>query len=227
MQALYDGWSLPLIIEDLRLSYEKKALPSHTPFNHFINFITQTDTGSEEAKLFWRTRLSGAVATDFPEKLPSHKINASATDHIRITLEHKKITGKITIASLIKAAWALVLARYTNSNDVCFGMALTGRNSPVLGIESITGPTQTAVPVKITIDPTGLITTFLKDVHSQSVDMIPYEHVGLQHIQSFVESTKCCEFRNFLVIQPSRRSPEPFGGHKKVYIPSSSIFKTR
>lgn len=208
MQALYDGWSLPLIIEDLRLSYEKKTLPSHTRFNHFINFIAHADPGSEATKLFWRTRLAGAVPTDFPEKVASHKINATAISHLRITLLRRSLPDKVTIASLIKAAWALVLSRYTNSSDVCFGMALTGRNSPVVGIESITGPTQAAVPVRITIDPTRSIPAFLKEVHSQSVDMIPYEHVGLQHIQSFMESTKCCEFRNFLVIQPNRQSPE-------------------
>lgn len=202
-----------MIIEDLRLAYEKKALPPHTPFNHFVKFIAQASSGSEVAKTFWKTRLTGVTATDFPEKLSFHKIHASAVDHLLINLERKRFPGKVTIASLIKAAWALVLARYTNSNDVCFGMALTGRNSPVPGIESMTGPTQTAVPVRITVDPTGLITTFLKDVHSQSVDMIPYEHVGLQQIQSFMESTKCCEFRNFLIIQPNRRLS---GGQNKV-----------
>lgn len=86
----------------------------------------------------------------------------------------------------------------------------------MVGIESITGPTQTAVPVRITIDSTRSISAFLKDVHSQSIDMIPYEHVGLQHIQSFMESTKCCEFRNFLVIQPNRQSPEHLRPQKKV-----------
>lgn len=172
--------------------------------------------GSEETKLFWQTRLAGAVATDFPEKIPSHKINASASDNIRITLERRTLPDKVTIASLIKAAWALVLSRYTNSSDICFGMALTGRNSPVAGIESITGPTQTAVPVRVTIDSTQSVAMFLKDVHSQSVDMIPYEHVGLQHIQGFMETAKCCEFRNFLVIQPNRRSPKSLGPHKAV-----------
>lgn len=222
LQALYDGWSLPLIIEDLRLLYDKKALPSHTPYNHFVGFICKPDPESESARLFWRTRLAGAVATDFPEKLPSHKINASAVDHIRITLERRNLPDRVTIASLIKASWALVLARYTNSDDVCFGMALTGRNSPVMGIETITGPTQTAVPVRITIDPIEPVAAFLKDVHLQSVDMIPYEHVGLQNIQGFVESTKCCEFRNFLIIQPSKRSPglqtEVCGYYQDYYI---------
>ncbi|KAL7271990.1 NRPS [Rhizina undulata] len=205
--ALYDGWSLPLIIQDLKLSYENRTpLPSHTPYNHFVGFIAKAGVESESAKLFWRDRLAGAVATDFPEKLPSHKINANAVDRIRINLDRRNLPDKVTVASLIKAAWALVLSRYTHSNDVCFGMALTGRNSPVAGIESITGPTQTAVPIRITIDPTGSITTFLRNVHSQSVDMIPYEHVGLQHIQGFMESVKCCEFRNFLIIQPSKKS---------------------
>lgn len=204
-------------MQDLRLLYDKQVLPVHTPYNHFIQFISKANQESEATKLFWQTRLAGAVATNFPEKLPSHKINASATEHACITLEKRNLPDNVTIASLIESAWALVLARYTNSNDVCFGMALTGRNSPVLGIESITGPTQAAVPVRITINPTGSITTLLKDVHSQSVDMIPHEYIGLQHIQGFMESTKCCEFRNFLVIQPSRRSLERSGPQKKVY----------
>ncbi|KAA8900647.1 hypothetical protein FN846DRAFT_988776, partial [Sphaerosporella brunnea] len=210
--ALYDGWSLPLIMEDFRLAYDtRNALPSHPAYKNFVKFVSEASSVSSEASDFWRNRLSGVAPTEFPEKRPSHKSKVTAVSHTRLALGKQSLPNKVTTASLVRAAWGVVLARYTNTNDVCFGMALTGRNAPVAGIESITGPTQTAVPVRITIDPTASPASLLRDVHSQSVEMIPYEHVGLQNIQGFVESTKVCEFSNFLIIQPGR-SPAKTGG---------------
>ena len=53
----------------------------------------------------------------------------------------------ITIATLVKASWAVVLAELASTTDVVFGNAVTGRNLPVPAIDHVVGDCNNAVLV--------------------------------------------------------------------------------
>ena len=48
----------------------------------------------------------------------------------------------------MQAAWALLLAHYTELSDVVFGAAFSGRPDQLDGIETLIGPCVTNVPVR-------------------------------------------------------------------------------
>ena len=65
------------------------------------------------------------------------------------------------------------------SDDVVFGTTLTGRNAPVSGIESITGPTVATAPLRFGLNRKESVQYALSRVHEQAIAMLPYEQTGL------------------------------------------------
>ncbi|PVH90169.1 hypothetical protein DM02DRAFT_469465, partial [Periconia macrospinosa] len=82
------------------------------------------------------------------------------------------------------AAWAMVLWKHTDSSSVLFGATLSGRRCPVLGIENITGPTITTVPVMIAIDREMTVGEFLQYLQRKANSSAEYGWMGLQDILS-------------------------------------------
>lgn len=110
---------------------------------------------------------------------------------------------EITMPSIIRAAWAIVMVKITQSSDITFGATLSGRNASVPGIECITGPTITTVPVRVRVDKCQKIDDFLASIQAQAVEMIPFEHVGMQNIRHICDSDSkiACDFQTLLMIR--------------------------
>lgn len=199
--AVYDGWLLPQILEDVAAAYSSQKLTSKTSFVNFVQYIKRIDEDSHRA--FWASHLKGAPAADFPS-IPdaSYQPFTNSYMHREYTIPRKKQSG-ITMASLIKAAWCLLLQKYSNSQDVVVGVAANGRSAPISGIERVNGPTLAAVPFRCQLqDPGTPLFDFLRVVQDSSTAMIPFEQTGLQNIRKLCpESTESCNLKSILVVQ--------------------------
>ena len=203
--ALYDGWSMPMMLKIVETNYfEAMSSVPKSPYVNFIKYLSETNIPASDE--FWRSRFLGASPSHFPPPLlsahdqPSN--NQMLTHNTRISRD--AITMDITLPTIIRAAWALVVAAYTGSDDVIFGETLSGRDVPVSGITDILGPTLTTVPTRIQVDRDMTITRFLKVVHQGAADTIPFQHAGLQHIKRLNNDTSAAsDFQNLLVIQVS------------------------
>ncbi|KAI1442102.1 non-ribosomal peptide synthase [Annulohypoxylon stygium] len=199
--ALYDGWCMPLIVDRVNRAYNNLTTERPADFKHFIHYLGNMDR--KESESFWRERLDGANGEQFPT-LPYSGYQQQADS----LLEHYVHTGKtnsgITIATVIRGAWALLVSKYMASNDVVFGETLTGRNAPIPGVEEIEGPMIATIPVRVVVNPNTTVTEYLQDIHDQSVAGIPHEHFGLQHIRRLSpDAREACELRTGLVLHPS------------------------
>ncbi|KAI2633548.1 non-ribosomal peptide synthase [Hypomontagnella submonticulosa] len=199
--ALYDGWSMPLVVERVNRAYNN--LPTERPaeFKHFISYLSNMDR--KESETYWRERLDGANGEQFPP-LPYSGYQQQADS----LLEHYVNTGKpnsgITIATIIRGAWAFLVSTYMASNDVVFGETLTGRNASIPGVEQIEGPMIATIPVRVAVNPNTTVKEYLQEIHDQSVAGIPHEHFGLQHIRRLSpDAREACELRTGLVLHPS------------------------
>ncbi len=113
-----------------------------------------------------------------------------------------KRSQDITTPTLIRAAWALVAARMTNSDDVVFGATVSGRNAPVDGIDEMVGPTIATVPVRIKLGRNQKVAEYLEAVQRQATEMIPFEQTGLHRIAKIPDCRQACDFQTLLVVQP-------------------------
>ncbi|KAL4736553.1 hypothetical protein BDV11DRAFT_172831 [Aspergillus similis] len=195
--SVYDGYSLGKLFDAAALLYDGKELAPTPAFTRFISYIGQQD--QEAAKAFWQSQIKGEVGIPFPSlHRPSYR--PQPTQKLSSSVEICPVGGPNTLASTLRAAWALTISAY-GGNDVLFGVALSGRSAPVAGILDMPAPTITTVPVHVHINPEQTINEYLAMVHQQSVDMIPFEHTGLQNIRRFVGQI---DLPHLFAVQPAQ-----------------------
>lgn len=229
--ALYDGWSMPLVVKRINEAYRGLKTKSPTPYNAFIKAINSVD--SRKSKTYWFRKLQGATRLQFPVvPVPGYQVRAQSLLEHYVPLPLKSVSSSTSIANAIRGAWALTAGLYTSSNDVIFGETLTGRNAPVPGIEDIEGPTITTVPVRIRINKGMTISEYLRDIMAQTAERIPHEHFGLQHIRRVsLDAREACELRTGIVIHPpmevEEREGDQLNNPASGFIPADDIEAAR
>lgn len=218
--AIYDGWSMPLAMERVSRAFNGQDTNRPTSFKHFIKYITDLDPAV--AKSYWKERLDGASPHQFPP-LPQEGYVTRADS----LLEHyvnvpTSAQSKLTLATIVRGAWALVSSLYVGHPDVIFGETLTGRSAPVQGIEQIEGPMITTIPVRVRLSLDRPISEFLHAIHAQTVHQIPHEHLGLQNIRRLSKDARsACNLRTGLVIQP--KEAEDWGDNNSQNCPTNKF----
>ncbi|KAI9369299.1 hypothetical protein BJX61DRAFT_545716 [Aspergillus egyptiacus] len=202
--ALYDGWMMELILNQVHSIYWGKAERPHSePFQKFLHYSMQTNRGEES---FWNEYLANPNISSFPT-LPSTSYQAQADSMLRH--EINDLTWRrhddITASNTIRTAWGIVLSCYTETQDVLFGATVSGRQAAVPGVENIAGPTIATVPVRISVDQQVTVRDMLQQVQKEALDMVPFEQTGLQRIRRISPSTnRGCQFQTLVVVQPSQ-----------------------
>lgn len=201
--ALYDGWSMPRMLQRVEdIYFEETPVSPKVPYSHFIKYLKSTD--SQACDRFWQSKFDGLQSLHFPKvsSLDADQGTQAATLKYTVRLpDMPKGTG-FTLPVMIRAAWAILLSSHTGSEDVVFGETMTGRDVPVDGIIDMLGPTLTTVPTRIQVNSSLTIMEYLKKVNQMAADVIPYQHVGLQHIRRLnSETATASDFQNLLVIQ--------------------------
>ena len=179
-----DGWSLPILLQEIFSSYFGERLPGVTPYRRFVSWITAQDV--EAARSMWREVFDGfetptLVAPPAPSgrrEAVSHRLSEDATR----ALTELARTQRTTVNTVLQAAWAQVLTWLTGQRDVAFGTAVSGRSADLSGAESIVGLLINTVPVRATVDwstTTADLVDRLQRVHNDTVE---HEHLALGEI---------------------------------------------
>ena len=200
--ALFDGWSLPLLIREIEHAYQNASVSTPVvQFNTFIKHLAGIDTESSDR--FWQDQLSGTKAKPFC-RVPQGCIpflDEKLTQETSITL----LSGsEITAATTIYAAWSFLIAQYTCSDQVVLDLARTGRTSSVPGIDRLIAPTVTHVPLKIDLQYDETTQEFLRAVQNRVANSIQFEERGWKNIRNISgDSRSACDLATLLVVHPS------------------------
>lgn len=149
--ALFDQWTLVMVKETVERFYKGRKGSGAVQFKPFIRHLVETSSQDYAAEhdTYWKSYLADAIPTPFPGKLGA---DASPKPHGRITFRTSiQAAHSVTAGIIARAAWALVLSQYTNTDTVVFGTTLSGRNVTLPDVENICGPTTTTVPVRVHI----------------------------------------------------------------------------
>ena len=200
--ACYDGWMIRLLFDEISRIYKGDVEPiQEVPYTRFIKFLGNTDTKICEA--YWEAQTAGETPASFP-RLPS-SLYQPQTDSVHThSLKMSRLSDtEITTSTIIRAAWAVVLARYLdNAENVLFGQTLSGRNAPVPDIETMLGPTISVVPIRMHLDKSKTVAGFLRDTQTQASELINFEHFGVQNIRRINAAARAVtDYKNVLIIQ--------------------------
>jgi amino acid adenylation domain-containing protein len=186
--ALCDGASIPEVLEEVAIRFQGKSasIEPRAPFETFIQLITGLDIEQEQRQeLFWRQSIEDLNPVPFPPlpQLPEFQVHPSATIEHSLRLTQEQAPRGVSKALLLRAAWAILLAHYSGTQDIVFGAINNGRAAPVSGVSRMTGPTINLVPIALRVDPEQSVAAFLSSVWALSMEMIPFEHMGMSKIR--------------------------------------------
>lgn len=201
--SLFDGWSLPLMLDLLEKIYHgnQSASSLSPPFQLFVKHIVETDL--ETMRAYWSHELQNLEAQTFPT-LPSPAYEPTPTAvHNRQIKEVQWPQAGVTPTMALRAAWSIVIATYTGQIDVVYGATVAGRHASVHGVEDMVAPTIATVPLRVKLDNSKTVREFLTGIQQQAVDMIEFEQAGLLQISRVsAEAKLACQFQTLLVVQP-------------------------
>jgi amino acid adenylation domain-containing protein len=195
--ALLDGRSFPLVLNDVFSTYEARkagrdtALAEHSSYRDFVIWHGQQNWS--RAAEHWRRTMRGfraptsLVAAMHPEKKnsggASHaeeecKLSPESSVKLAELLKHYDVT----LNTVMQAAWALLLHKYTGEETVLFGAVKAGRYGTVPGAESMLGSLINAVPVRIEIQRDLPVEDWLKKLRHERLarrqfDQTPYAKI--------------------------------------------------
>ncbi|WP_143264148.1 non-ribosomal peptide synthetase, partial [Amycolatopsis kentuckyensis] len=197
--VLLDGWSVFQVLSDVCTAYAAlrdgtaPALSHRRPFGDYVTWLSgQTADGAEE---YWRRELAGVTE---PTPLPYDRIPAATHESSSSTWVGRELdeaaTGRLakfarrerlTVNAVVQGAWALLLARHSGEDDVCFGATVSGRPAGLAGVDDITGIFINTLPVRVTADPAAPVAGWLRGLQTAQAESRRFEHVPLTAVQAW------------------------------------------
>ncbi|HLR98167.1 MAG TPA: condensation domain-containing protein, partial [Mycolicibacillus parakoreensis] len=185
-----DGWSLPVFVGEMITLYraggDGAALPPVRPYRDYIGWLGGRDVAASEriwlrhlAGLSEPTRLTAALTSQEPEPgLPNRtevRLGRAATAEVTETARGRGVT----LNTVTQLAWALVLSRLTDRDDVVFGVTVSGRPAELAGVETMVGLFINTVPLRVRLQPATAVGEQCRAVQRDAA--LLREHAYLTH----------------------------------------------
>ena len=213
--SIYDARSIQLLLDQVDDVYRSLALlgpPAEQDINvrvpplQFNSYIQEIQSCNLiESDRFWH----GQISSGEPKMFPNVPINTAPLPESELESDFElppHDEASVTLSTLVRAAWALTVSLYANSDDIVFGVTLSGRMNSEC-VNDMVGPTICTVPVRIRCIPETAAEDFLSAVHNQSLEMAPFEQTGLAKLRRMSREAKAaCDFQSLLVVQYNKSS---------------------
>ncbi len=192
---LMDGWSTYCVLREVFAAYDAQingrvwSPPAPRPFREFVQWLQARDATGDEA--FWRAELEGlAGPTTVAGAIRARAPGSGHAQTVRIcdagttqVLKAFAQRQRVTLNTVVQAAWSLVLSRYCASDDVVFGVTQSGRPAALPGAEAMVGMFIASAPLRARIDAGQPLGAWLADLQARAARMREFEHTPLARVQ--------------------------------------------
>ncbi|MFD9410730.1 amino acid adenylation domain-containing protein [Streptomyces sp. NPDC059989] len=189
--TVLDGWSLPTLLKEFHSLYvsggDARRLPPVAPYRDYLAWLSRQD--ADAARAAWDGMLAGLAAPTLVAGSGEHTPQDPGRHEFGLTEERTRaLTARaraagVTVNTVVQAAWSLVLAGLTGTDDVVFGVTVNGRPAELPGIESMVGLFINTLPLRIRLSPEETAGELLGRVHHAQAELINHQYVGLSQIQ--------------------------------------------
>ncbi|MGA4844526.1 amino acid adenylation domain-containing protein [Streptomyces sp. G45] len=191
--ALADGWSSPVLLQDLLTLYaahgDASGLPATRSYGEFLAWRARQD--EEESARAWAAELDGV---DEPTLLAPGAAPGDSLDQLDITvppelsaaLHRRAAEVGVTINTLVQGAWALLIGQLTGRRDLVFGATVSGRPPAVAGVETMVGMFINTLPVRVRYAPGDTLADVLTGLQERQAALVDHHSYGLTEIQQSV-----------------------------------------
>jgi amino acid adenylation domain-containing protein/non-ribosomal peptide synthase protein (TIGR01720 family) len=200
---LLDGWSLPILVQELEAVYTalqegresiEPILPPARPFSDYVGWLQRQDMSRAEP--FWREELAGFAAPNslgIVHPVRAERAAGCAEHGIRlsreVTAELQALAARhrLTLQTVTLGAWAVLVSRYGNAEDVVFGSVVSGRPAALPGVETMVGMFINTLPVRVRVNGAEPLAAWLQRLQERQLARQEFEHTPLAQIQRWSE----------------------------------------
>src|SRR5205085_10607048 len=109
---------------------------------------------------------------------------------------------RLTVNTLVQAAWAILLGRHAGERDVVFGATVSGRPPELPGVEEMVGLFINTLPVRVKLSPDETALTLMRRLRAEQAEAQQYEYSPLVKIQEWSEVARGTPlFKSILVFE--------------------------
>lgn len=204
-----DGWSCGIILKDAFDYYKKAELKgpiSVNPIPSFLSYLNWHEKRDKSAEqLFWNHTLKSFKK---PLLFKKKTTVTSSFKNAFVTLTKSETTGlnqfcqqnSISLSTLLQGAWALLLARLFQSNDIVFGTTVSGRFIDFPKIELTSGLFMNVIPLRLTLNPEESLGLWLQEFQKQQGKYRLYENTSLENIKAAINWPSSLELFDSLFV---------------------------
>ncbi|KAK2880039.1 NRPS [Arthroderma sp. PD_2] len=205
--AMYDGWSLGLLHQDVASIYADKDCkrPSyHNVLEHILS------SSGEVGQQFWKGALVDAKPSVFPQQPDAgtqgplvHREETASDIPLPEVLKFCKSHG-VTVQALGLTCWAIVLSSYLKQLDILFGTVMLGRDTEEAS--NVAFPTMNTVAVRGILH--GTVSEMLEYIQKNLGNILEHQHYPLRKIKAMAGLGNKDLFDTLFIYQKSPNSQE-------------------
>ncbi len=194
---LLDGWSSSQLLSEVLQHYagDRPAAPARR-YRDFIAWLGRRDPQAGQA--WWREQLAALPApTRLAPAMGAHDRRGAsiATGHatLDVALDRPATQAlmrfareeRVTLSTLVQAAWSLLLSACTGQPAVVFGSTVAGRPAELDGAERTLGLFINTLPTVVCVDAGREVGDWLRALQANGVAAREHEHTPLYEIQQW------------------------------------------
>ena len=181
-----DGWSLPILQQELFASYYGQRLPTAAPYRRFVTWLAARDR--DAARTAWREVFAGfdtPTLVSPPDRLEPGR---RAVVSVRVPEQTTRAVSDLarshhtTVNTVLQGAFAQLLCQLTGEHDVAFGAVVSGRPAELPGADSMVGLLINTMPVRATITPATTTIDLLDQLNRAHNHTLEHQHLALSDI---------------------------------------------
>ncbi len=195
---IVDGWSLPLIIDQVFAAYralvhnQTPPIATARPYRDYISWLQKQDL--DQAAAYWRKTLKGFTSAtqlgarekaSVPEHFDAHRIWLS--EETTASLQAIARQYHLTLNTVIQGAWSMLLSHYSGEEDIVFGTTVSGRPADLQGIETMVGLFINTLPMRVQLRGDESLLDWLRQLQEQQAELRHYDYSPLVQIHEWSE----------------------------------------
>ncbi|MFL6087857.1 MAG: amino acid adenylation domain-containing protein [Mycobacterium sp.] len=181
-----DGWSKPILLQEIFAGYYGHRLPAPVPYRRFVTWLADQDHGAAQAA--WREVFDGFDTPTLVGLSGRERLGRRGYESLRVPAETTRALGRLarschtTVSTVLQAAWAQLLYSLTGQHDVAFGTAVSGRPAELAGADSMVGLMINTVPVRASITAETTIADLLEQLQRAHTRTLEHQHLALSEV---------------------------------------------
>lgn len=192
--ALYDGESLPMMMEDVEETYLRGAGALRPSIGPLIDYVSHKRTHElAQTKKYWVDLLSGWTPSELATSSSSTvDENAETTVNARLftrslsALEKDCAKLSLTLPALLQGVFGICLAQLHSYGSATYGTVLSGRTIPVEGVERMMAPCIATLPQRVNLRKVSDAHEAVAASQKAGFEVLNYQYSATRDIQAWL-----------------------------------------